>query len=110
MPRSKSTVPFNEQTTEDFESCYLIADVDEDSYEYVRENHAAFTSEKPHVGVTPYTRSRRAPALDLIRSTKMPVNKCEDQRSQLFSVNGQRPVRRFLSNSELTNFKEMAQF
>ena len=66
-------MPFNEINSEDIDNCYLIADVDEDSYEYVHKSQRNAFQPKPHVGVTPYTRFRRAPTLDIIRSTKMPL-------------------------------------
>ena len=74
--RSKSTVPFDELNAMERDNCYLIADVDDDSYEYVHENHHESNKQqhsRPYVGITPYTRFRRAPTLDMIRSTKMPL-------------------------------------
>jgi len=67
-------VPFNDTSTDDLESCYLIADVDEDSIEYVRGGNVRLNVEnRPSVGVTAYSRFKRAPTLDIIRSTQMPV-------------------------------------
>ena len=117
MNRSKSTVPFNEHSTDDFDNCYLIADVDEDSYEYVHENHLRFSQDgKPSVGVTPHTRFRRAPTLDIIRSTNMPVNNTASNNkvevshvprmSQPFYLRKSRDLfmsRKYFSNGELNN-------
>jgi len=99
--RSKSTVPFNELTSDELDNCYLIADVDEDSYEYVRGGHLKFDAQnRPSVGVTPYTRFRRAPTLDIIRSTRMPV--FSDRNSQFVpAINITKPNGYFTNSTNL---------
>lgn len=80
------------------DNCYLIADVDEDSYEYVHDNHTNRQKSRPFVGVTPHTRFRRAPTLDMIRSTKMPLS-----HEESISPSSSKPF--YLSNRhERSNF------
>jgi hypothetical protein len=50
-------------------------------------NKNVLSSHRPQVGVTPETRFRRAPTLDIIRSTKMPVQKTNEN---IFSCNQQK--------------------
>ena len=120
--RSKSTVPFNELSTDELDNCYLIADVDEDSYEYVRGVHLKSDAHnRPSVGVTPYSRFRRAPTLDIIRSTQMPVFSDKDN-SYISAKNGARPngyftqstdqflKRKYFSNGELNKNPVAAKF
>lgn len=105
--RSKSTVPFMNE----LDNYYLTADVDNENEYYTLNNtkfnylsnefnlidssrascmkrYSALQDElrnKPKVGVTPETRFRKTPTLDIIRSTKMPLN-AQNDRSHLFNT------------------------